>query len=321
MLAAMTSSLPWAQFQHSSVRDLAWLLLSPPMFRGQLGPFPAYRLPQDEAQCLDWLAQIDATLQKDTKAFPEISRQGFRRLGLYCEALLAFYFEHCGHYRQTHHNIRVQGEQQTMGECDFLLADHQGRVSHVELAVKFYLQRAAGEQQWDSYIGPNAIDRLDIKVQRMISHQLALPHLNEAQEPLQRKLESLGLAGRAITSHHWVKGFLFFPHEAAQCWPEYSNPEAPHGTWMRISEFLLWASTQNCRGNFCEKMTWLSGPSVTADTHTLDEIIAQIRTRYERAENEGRLLPGVLLRLQDRELPLMVVDDHWPETRLPSRRI
>ena len=319
MLAAMTVSLPWTQFQHPSVRDLAWLLLSPPLFQGQLGAFPAYRLPHEQYECIEWLSSIDQTLQQDADAYPAIARHSFRRLGLYCEALLTFYFEHCDHYPQVYHNVRLQGEQRTLGECDFLLADQQGRVSHVELAVKFYLQHTAGHSEWDAWIGPNAMDRLDLKLQRMITHQLALPQHHDAQAPLQQQRDALGLTGE-ITSLHLIKGILFFPHEAQQHWPEYGNTDGLYGTWMRISDFLAWASTQHCRVTLCEKM-WLSGPDSDTPSSTLDEVIAKIRAFYERCEKEGKRLPGMLLRFPDHNIPLMVVDDHWPETRLPSRKI
>ncbi len=316
----MTIHAPWAPFRHPSVRDLAWLLLSPRLFLGQLAAFPAFRLPQHQDQCIAWLADLDKTLSHTPEALPSIQRQGFRRLGLYCEALLAFYFEHCGQYNRVEHNVRVQGRENTLGEYDFLLADHEGHTVHVELAVKFYLQQREGDTEWHGWLGPNAIDRLDIKLERMINHQLALPHRHDARDTILSQLTDLDLPP-SVSSQHWIAGVLLFPHEAQHHWPQYANTQGLWGTWMPISQFLEWADAQEYRGNLCDKMAWLSGPERECEQETLSEIITQIHALYTLARNEGKSLSGLLIHFGSDHPPIMVVDDHWPETSSPSRRM
>ena len=65
----------------------------------------------------------------------------------------------------------VQLGKRTAGEID-LLVERAGEVLHLELAVKFYLS-TSGSAQWDTWVGVDPVDRLDIKLDKFKT-QIAL---------------------------------------------------------------------------------------------------------------------------------------------------
>jgi hypothetical protein len=69
--------------------------------------------------------------------------------------------------------VRIDGR--TLGECDFLLTACDGLPLHWELAVKCYLHAdVQGCRPLAHYVGPNLADRFDLKLARMLTHQLPL---------------------------------------------------------------------------------------------------------------------------------------------------
>lgn len=69
-----------------------------------------------------------------------------------------------------------------LGEVDYVLWPDLSspRFVHVEAAVKFYMAVREGAREWDDFIAPNPIDTLDLKLNRMLSHQLGMgqtPHI------------------------------------------------------------------------------------------------------------------------------------------------
>jgi hypothetical protein len=92
-----------------------------------------------------------------------------KRLGKYVEQLL---FEYLEHHREIHHlhkNIVLSANKKTVGEID-LVFDFKKQRYHWEVAYKFYLLH--DHQQLTAYFGPQGQDRLDLKVNKLLSHQL-----------------------------------------------------------------------------------------------------------------------------------------------------
>ncbi|MBW7875757.1 MAG: DUF1853 family protein [Candidatus Cloacimonetes bacterium] len=125
-----------------------------------------------------------------------------RRLGRYYELVLSFLI--ALHFREgLFHSIQIVDQGRTLGELDFLIDTGQG-YEHWEVCLKYYCRFGIGDQM-RHWRGPNGIDRLDIKWQKLIARQLAVPENQEAISVLQK----MGL--RVSRSRLFVRGILFHP--------------------------------------------------------------------------------------------------------------
>ncbi|MFL0809550.1 MAG: DUF1853 family protein [Agarilytica sp.] len=329
---------PWLQYRHAIVRDLAWLLQSPQLFVHDLGGFPAYFIAEEKltTPLEEWLHKIDSAPSEYLNIRGEtISRQKFRRLGIYCETLLEFFFTQAPWRKDEGpidviRNFRVQGKTQTIGECDFVLPYLSGIAEHIELAVKFFLQHPYAERAWNAWRGPNAIDRLDIKLNRMIDHQLPLPQRDEARELFTEFSDQYKITS-ALQTHHLIKGMLFSHTQDESSGfrgPKNSNEHLLHGEWMRISEFLDYEHNNLGECILCDKMDWLTGPENMEESLGLDEVTEKMRDVYSRAYENKLSPPGLMLIMFDDASPrhdnlkrVMIVPDHWPEINSPLRNM
>ncbi len=325
----MTQPL-WMNFQHPYVRDLAWLLLSPSLIDQTLGEFYAYHpcpTPESQAKLVAWLRSVDEDISTHNKVPLDIDRQRFRRLGLYCESLFNFYLENTPEGENTvYKNFRAQGEKQTIGECDFVVVDTKPYLTHIEIAVKFFLQTTPGKTDWHSWVGPNSIDRLDIKLERMRTHQLPLPRRKDTEE-IFLKLKSENKKPDEIKSLHFIKGVLFTPFngDIITSLPENTNPNLLHAHWVKISDFLDYIPRSESEFTLCDKMEWLTGPE-KPNTEGPDIVVNQMRNMYENAHKEQKTAPGFMVWLHHpheksrEQTRLIVVPDYWPETKSPLHR-
>jgi hypothetical protein len=109
-----------------------------------------------------------------------------RRLGERFELLIRLAFELHPDFQIIAHNFAVQDERITVGELDLVVVDEQThQVFHLELACKFYLQLQCNRQTY--WIGPGLKDRLDIKLHRLLNHQLRLVETEAGRSLLQQK--------------------------------------------------------------------------------------------------------------------------------------
>lgn len=225
----------WRQWRHPLVRDLAWVLASPPL----LAP------PADGTQWLDaawgeeafaasrdWLTALD----RDPAPLQQALARRAGRLGSYFESLLDAWLAWPGNplYRRLYHGLPVRLGKLTLGEFDFLVEERaNGEIQHWEVAVKFYLGIAPGGHA-AHWVGPGLHDRLDIKLDRLRQHQLPLAQLPEARG----LLAALQLPPpRPVCL---LRGRLFYPAAAALAdWsPADAAPGHLRGWWMPAATFL-----------------------------------------------------------------------------------
>lgn len=225
----------WRQWRHALVRDLAWTLASPPLLRPD---DPATRWLDADwgrralAASQDWLAALDHDPVPLQQALDH--RQG--RLGSYFESLLDAWLSWPGNplYRRLHHGLAVRQDKLTLGEFDFLVEDREsGEVQHWEVAVKFYLGIAPGGHP-ANWVGPGQKDRLDLKLDRLLRHQLPLAGLPEARA----LLATLGLPPPRPVG--LVRGRFFYPADVclADWSPAGAAPGHQQGWWMPAAAFL-----------------------------------------------------------------------------------
>jgi hypothetical protein len=219
----------WGHLRRARVRALAWLLDSPdlldaaaPHWQGRIastGPVT----PEVER----WLRDLDLD---PTRLDAALGPRVYRRLGLYAEKLMAFYFQEQG--RMVAHGLQIRANRNdTVGEFDFLLEAGPDALEHIEFATKFYLlQGEAGQQeagqQFNALVGPNLADSLGAKMRKIFGRQLELG-LHPAAQPL--------LPRPVILARALVKGWLFYP---AGSWPAMSGITSGHcrGFWCALGE-------------------------------------------------------------------------------------
>lgn len=195
-----------------------------------------------------------------------------QKLGHYCEDLLA------GALREnTNVSLRAQGLQiiedgHTLGELDFLIEDAEG-LRHIELAYKLYLQVKIGDQiHW---LGPNARDRLALKMETLSKKQLALGMRTETE----LRLQNMGLP-KIRSSHFILLGQLFTrPDEAVL--DSKINPEAQVGYWYYLEELQAQFSTS--KFFIPNKLDWLSPCITKVKWQSWSAAKALIAAQHERS--------------------------------------
>ncbi len=173
-------------------------------------------------------------------------KSGF--LGSYFEALYAFYLKHEPCYEIAAQNLQIHENGKTIGEFDFIVLDKRfDQHVHHELAIKFYL--GVPQHQAHLWIGPQSVDRLDLKIEKLRQQQLNLANHPSAQ----KRLAQLGI--EVVASQALVKGFLFKPeYPPGVSIPPYINPAHLKGNWLKPSEL---AHYQHRLGEDAEKSFWM----------------------------------------------------------------
>lgn len=261
----MTDDAEYSRWQHRAVRDLAWTLLSPPLLHAAPG-MPATCWP-NQSWCrqvyTDYLPRLTALDRNPAPLLDALAQRRSHRLGSHFEALLQFWLSDPANerYRLMAAALPLREQGITLGELDFLVQDiASGDFQHWEVAVKFYLGTAAGDSH-DHWVGPGGRDRLDIKVNRLLQHQLVMAEHPAARAPLQ----ALGIA--QCTPVCLLKGRLFYPQEAldipanngrADWSPRHANPGHLHGWWLEPSAFIEHFSPCALRWLPLSRQHWLS---------------------------------------------------------------
>lgn len=230
---ASLADLP-QRLRQPAVRDLAWVLLSPPLLSDtpwpQRHPLSASLWSRRPGTLADWLIRLD---QDGQGLLDWLARSSVKRLGLYYERLWQFALQAAPGVELLAANLPIREGGQTLGELDLLLRDAEG-VHHLELAVKLYLgpEQASGEQP-EHWLGPGSHDRLDIKLDHLSQHQLPMSARGAAR-PALAELD-LTHAKAAL----WLGGYLFYPWAKPCLAPRGANPEHLRGRWLHRGD---WAS-------------------------------------------------------------------------------
>ena len=215
--------------QHPALRDLIWAVTSPSL----LAPLPHWPGSFDPALTTNDQQRLLNTCTAALDA--HLAARETRFLGSYFEALWEFFFLQQPRFDVIAKNLQIRDGNKTLGELDFVVFDQQTNTHlHLELAIKFYLgikepndfPYTDGEHLW---VGPQARDRLDLKVSRTLEHQLKL-----SAHPLTRaRLETYGV--NTVEPKFLVKGYLFQPSTVLPL-PEYVNSTTGHAGWLKVSE-------------------------------------------------------------------------------------
>jgi hypothetical protein len=271
------------QLRHPSVRDLAFLLLSPPLlhpghprWKGAVQEFTEEEL----RVWRRWLLIQDMAPEALERFLTHESSSNENspsrlRLGHYAEQLLAFALSNAPSelgLTLIARNVTLvaAGSRTTSGELDFVVERH-GVVEHWEMAVKFYL--CIGNQSLEDFVAPAALgassamnsvsspqntarDSLGGKLAHMFDKQLALDALlRQSQTP------EFDIPGSITMSRAYLRGWLFYPayargYAASSVPIDWGlHPQHAHGIWLKEED-----ATTLKPGSWMElpRLGWLS---------------------------------------------------------------
>lgn len=215
--------------QHPQLRDLIWAVSSKSLIK----PLPGWPCAFDFVPTAKIRHRLEHT---DTLLLEQhLARRETRFLGSYFEALWEFFFLYEPRFSVLAKNLQIRDAHHTLGEFDFIVFDkHANKHLHLELAIKFYLGCSEtnshpytdGKHLW---MGPQTRDRLDIKIARVLEHQLTLH-----QQPLaQQQLRALGV--ETVEPQLLIKGYLFQPQTALPL-PDYVVSTSEHAQWISLDQ-------------------------------------------------------------------------------------
>ncbi|MBA6411976.1 DUF1853 family protein [Parahaliea sp. F7430] len=312
MKASLSVCMTPQHYRQQAVRDLAWACFSPPIVLNQR-PTAASREVvntqfQLSAERLSWLQALD---KQPDELLAFLAAAPSRRLGLYFERLWHFFLGQDPLIDLVANNLPVYNEKRTIGEFDCLYYCHQRRQHvHLELAVKFYLsygslapnKTTSHSYQW---LGPNNRDRLDIKTERLMQHQIRLSERPQAKA----LLRELGID--SLLREVDIKGYLFQSASSPLPPPEDFNPQRQLCRWYRCCD-LPTALDANTLYIELERLRWLS-PAVAQATDTKLSRKALVDTLQAHFSEQQR--PRLIAELDPEgreQRRFFVVNADWP---------
>lgn len=215
-------------FKHRTVRDLAWVIASPPLVCGDYNGVVWWgdeQCTQEYEACLPDLLALDENPQPLLDALAQLKS---RALGHRFEALVAYWLTISPNYQLLTRNLQLHHNAGTLGELDFIVRDvRSDSVIHLEVSVKFYmgLSPLSSQSHW---FGSNLNDCLGKKLDHLKQHQTQLSVLYPELMP------------QTIDQRcSCVKGRLFYPESDMDAeGPDGINPNHLRGVWGEdVTEF------------------------------------------------------------------------------------
>ncbi len=186
--------------------DLDWIINSPSLFIDPIG--------------------LNASHLKGLTSLPTITSPYHlsNRLGFYYQWLWKQVIEQSDQYELIAEELQINSKGRTVGAIDFIVRDQTNQqLEHWEVAIKFYLYY---QGEW---LGPNNNDRLDLKIGKMLNHQLKMTTF----EDFKQQFSDFD----AIKPKMIVQGRL------------YTNPFTTEELPTHCSSLVL--NTQRIKGNWC----------------------------------------------------------------------
>lgn len=252
----------WWKLTHPAVRDLATLLTAPPLWHS--GAELSVRELLGE-RGFRFLLALDAEPQPLESFLAERAPFG-RRLGLYAEELLAFWFSHAPHTQLLAHNLQVVSDGLTIGAADFV-AVLNSKSYHIELTCKYY---GCTDGRTENLRGLSRTDRLTAKAAKL-PQQLMLLKFPDGRRTVQQHGLPADLQPASI-----VRGMAFLPPNAPA--PDAPlNPIAWRGAYVR--DWSKHTFTPEKRYHPLDRMAYLA-PARLSEAETLDAEAVQAAVQH-----------------------------------------
>lgn len=309
------------------MRDLAWSCLGAPLFNTRLDQFDVLNPCEDHRATTAWLKALDSRPQSLIEHL-ECSKHS--RLGLYFEDLLQFLWtegfqDGATPYQSLNHNLAIHQNGTTLGEMDFLLSNNCGLFWHLETAVKFYLLQDNIPQQachWCHWLGPNARDRLDIKLGHLTGQQLSRSSHPAATEVLRLQ----GISSETITPVHWLRGIFFYPlqnwlnADNATGTPKHANNNHEQGFWLRSAGLAQLEQAPVTHWYKLPRKRWLAGmahDNSASDALEFKELQGELQEHFYHQDTSTPIMLEPVNREGRQFARVMIVRDSWPHTSCP----
>jgi len=201
--------------QHKVVKDLYWILFSEAPLKesyslSSYALLPRSIIEQWKEESIDYFIKLD---KNPASLAHFVNRKKNNRLGFYAEALLSYFFQTFSGIELLLQNYQVIEDKKTKGEIDFIIR-YQGKVIHLECAVKFYLLKDNEHSSIpSSWVGPKIKDNLQLKLTKTIDHQLPLGKSGAISKKIGHSIDY---------STFFLRGYLFADEVTSN---SFINPE------------------------------------------------------------------------------------------------
>lgn len=225
------------------------------------------------------------------------------RVGRYFEQLIFYWLKYIRRVEIIAQSLPIRDGNRTLGEIDLLFRDEQGRLTHWEIALKFYLHFPHPSLIDSHFIGPNATDTFERKMERLFQHQLPR---SEATFPDIEIREA------------YVKGRIFY-HPLTppiETFPEHLSADHLRCHWIRSSQLDLIIPSNGERFRVLDKPCWLSEEiAVQRDNNLLSwhQLAEQLEPHFAKGGH-----PVLISKLRSVDQKFVesqrtfVVPQHWP---------
>lgn len=208
------------QFSNRLVRDLAWVIASPPLVSGNINNSYWWKHTdclKEFNDCLPALKKLDSNPHTLIKHLDQLKS---KRLGMRFEGLVAYWLLISPNYQLISKNIQLIENGITYGEIDFIIKDLNSQKNiHLEVAMKFYLGSPPYKNPY-RWFGTNTEDQLGKKLDHLKNHQTQLS-----------KIYKHKLTEEIDEQHCLIKGRLFYPSEVLSC-PKGVTSNHLRGSWV-----------------------------------------------------------------------------------------
>ncbi|WP_101759558.1 DUF1853 family protein [Oceanicoccus sp. KOV_DT_Chl] len=310
-------------FKQQVVRDLAWAcfganLINDFSFASDDKPISSGNFELTE-QRIHWLRQLD---KEPSPLFEYLATLKSQRLGIYFEALWQFFLQQDTNLNLIAHNLPIYRDKKTYGEFDIIYQNKTTKeFTHLELSTKYYLnsslitldQAAECSAELKHWLGPNANDRLDKKVNRLLDHQITLSQLDEGKFVLKQH------GAEKLLQSIIIKGTLFYPqlHQPTPNHQKITLAENHHqGRWYPLTEFIE-LDLSSAYWIVLEKSLWISPAWVelknTEKLMNSNQLKAVLLEYFQQQQR-----PLMLCLMQEctggynEEQRFMITNDQWP---------
>lgn len=314
----------YSKFRQPQVRALVWSLLSP----GLVPESSAYQANVTQQWCQDLYQQLEPvflTLDNDPQPLIDwLAKYKSWRLGIRFEAYWSFILsqlESQGNLAQYAAHIQVNDQiRQTRGEMDFVYIDNAQKLTHLELAVKFYLLKP-DEFGFERLVGPNGQDWYERKLEHLFKKQLPLSKTEDAQKKIAETFE-LSPDNLNCLQQGLIKGMIFLPigidTDFNNNEKQILNMQCQYGLWATIDNWYLADPGEIGRWVMLDKLDWLVPQvysSLEEELYTAKEMAYKLKIHFHKTKRSV-----LIVRLdydeQDKiwleQQRVMVVDHYWP---------
>ena len=285
------------KYAQQLVRDLLWSVNSPSLLQSTCG---------HRCHSKTWVL-----LEQDIEVAHLVDFMGKKEihsLGKYFERLISYWLHHLRQVEVLRESFTIREQKRTVGEIDFIFIDEHYRMTHWEIAVKFYLFSLETHDLGSHYLGPNAVDTLDRKVERLFEHQLP---------------RSENFFPDVELREVFVKGRIFYPTLPQVELKNHVSLSSSHlsGLWLRHAQLGLlendmdWGH-QDVRYLVLTKPHWLAEITASTTTDGLMSFCEFTDSMDQHFSGSQRCPLVVQLNLDGERYVearrLFVVPDRWP---------